>query len=73
VPDQSSNKAYDVKCNINFDELVLLTNVFSMQFALPHIMGWDRVISQQLGSTNPFGGQPKGPEMRLNPDLEWGR
>lgn len=39
-------------------------------FALPHIMGWDRLVTPQHSSAP---GQMKEPEMRLSPDFEWGR
>lgn len=39
-------------------------------FALPHIMGWDRLVTPQLSSAP---SQMKAPEMGLSPDFEWGR
>ncbi|ONK56487.1 uncharacterized protein A4U43_C10F9260 [Asparagus officinalis] len=41
-------------------------------FALPHIMGWDRVVTPQFVNTS-NSAQLKEPTMRLTPDFEWGR
>lgn len=42
---------------------------FLMQFALPHIMGWDRLTNQQMQSNGTVGFQSKTNPQIL--DLEW--